>query len=188
MLKRRQAVPLRSKELLRGLVLVAAVGGLASSCGGGHGHRMGSAHATPTYSNDGGVALPAHPKHGGVLHALYQGDVDFIDPGMTYSNVGYFITAATQRAVVGYPPDSRVAVPDLASALPQVSPDGKTVMVKLRAGVRFSPPVGRAVSSKDVKYAIERGFFRTVNNGYAATYFGDLVGAQVGGSPGRRIR
>ena len=39
--------------------------------------------------------------------------------------------------------------------------------MKIKTGVKFSPPVNREVTSKDVKYAIERGFFNTVNNGYA---------------------
>ena len=54
--------------------------------------------------------------------------------------------------------------------------------------MKFSPPVNRAVTSKDVKYAIERGFFNTVNNGYAGAYFGDLEGAKVGVKPGTKIK
>ena len=53
--------------------------------------------------------------------------------------------------------------------------------------MRFSPPVSREVTSADVKYAIERGFFNTVNNGYAGAYFGDLVGAEPGAKPGTEI-
>src|ERR687894_331650 len=70
---------------------------------------------------------------------------------------------------------------------PQISDGGKTLTVKLKQGVRFSPPVDREVTSKDVKYAIERGFFNTVNNGYAGAYFGDLEGAKVGAKPGTEI-
>jgi peptide/nickel transport system substrate-binding protein len=47
--------------------------------------------------------------------------------------------------------------------------------------------VHREVTSADVKYAIERGFFSTVANGYAGTYFGDLVGAEEGARSGREI-
>ena len=43
------------------------------------------------------------------------------------------------------------------------------------------------MTSKDVKYAIERGFFNTVQNGYAGAYFGDLVGAKPGVKPGTKI-
>jgi peptide/nickel transport system substrate-binding protein len=78
-------------------------------------------------------------------------------------------------------------VPDLAVAAPDVSADGKTVKVKIRPGVRFSPPVNREVTSADVKYAIERGFFDTVNNGYAPSYFNELEGAKVGAKPGTTI-
>ena len=49
-------------------------------------------------------------------------------------------------------------------------------------------PSNREVTSKDVKYAIERGFFNTVNNGYAGAYFGDLEGAKVGAKPGTKIK
>ena len=43
------------------------------------------------------------------------------------------------------------------------------------------------MTAKDVKYAIERGFFNTVNNGYAGAYFGALRGAEVGAKPGTEI-
>jgi peptide/nickel transport system substrate-binding protein len=43
------------------------------------------------------------------------------------------------------------------------------------------------ITSKDVKYGIERGFFSTVANGYAGAYFGDLKGAKVGAKPGTKI-
>jgi peptide/nickel transport system substrate-binding protein len=108
---------------------------------------------------------------------------------VTYATNGFVVVRATQRTVLGFKPDDAShPVPDLAAAPPAVSRDGRTVTVRLRAGVRFSPPVNRAVTSDDVKYAIERGFFRTVPNGYAAPYFGDLVGARPGSAPGARIR
>src|SRR5207247_3389413 len=79
--------------------------------------------------------------------------------------------------LLAYKPDSVDTVPDLAATMPTVAKDGKTVTVKLRRGVRFSPPVNREVTSRDVKYAIERGFASSVANGYVGTYFGGLVGA-----------
>jgi peptide/nickel transport system substrate-binding protein len=77
--------------------------------------------------------------------------------------------------------------PDLATTGPQISADGCRVTVMLKPSVRFSPPVSREVTSADVKYAVERGFFAPVNNGYAGVYFGDLRGAKVGAEPGTRI-
>jgi len=126
-------------------------------------------------------------KAGGVLTVPWAGDVDSIDPGITYYSGGYMVSNATQRTPMAYAPGQAEARPDLAVEAPAVSADGKTVTVKLRSGVRFSPPVAREVVAGDVKYAIERGFFKTVNNPYAGAYFGDLVGAKVGARPGAQI-
>ena len=42
--------------------------------------------------------------------------------------------------------------------MPEISEDGKTVTVKIKKGVMFSKPVNREVTSKDVRYGIERAF------------------------------
>ena len=161
-------------------VLLALTLGVAA-CGGddsGSGERAGTDQGTP-----------AEGKKGGKLTELWTDDTDNIDPGITYYQMGFQIMQATQKALYGYKPDDAVnAVPDLAESDPQISEDGKTVTVKIKSGVKFSPPVNREVTSKDVKYAIERGFFNTVNNGYAGAYFGDLEGAKVGAKPGAKIK
>ncbi len=161
-------------------VLLALTLGVAA-CGGddsGGGSESGTNQGTP-----------AEGKQGGKLTSLWTDDVDNIDPGITYYQMGFQVVQATQKTLYGYKPDDGVnAIPDLAESDPQVSEDGKTVTVKIKSGVKFSPPVNREVTSKDVKYAIERGFFNTVNNGYAGAYFGDLEGAKVGAKPGAKIK
>lgn len=122
----------------------------------------------------------AGQKKGGTLKVTSNADVDSIDPGQAYFQVSYQAVYATQRPLYSYRPDNTdEPVPDLASAAPVVSPDGRTVTVKIRPNVRFSPPVDRAVTSRDVKYALTRGFFPSVANQYVGTYFGDLEGAQA---------
>jgi peptide/nickel transport system substrate-binding protein len=159
------------------VVVAALLGAIAAGCGGGES------------SGQGGDGTPATGQRGGKLVVLSVGDVDYIDPGQTYATQGFLVSAATQRAPLAFKPDDPIhMVPDLAEDIPTVSRDGKTVTVKLRSGVRFSPPVDREVTAKDVKYAIERGFFNTVNNGYAGAYFGDLIGAKTGVKPGTRIK
>jgi peptide/nickel transport system substrate-binding protein len=118
---------------------------------------------------------------GGTLTMLTSGDVDDkLDPGYSYYQLDFIYTNATQRAVLGFKPqDSTSASPDLAASTPAVSSDGKTVTIKLKAGVKFSPPVNRAATSADVKYAIERDFLPQVGNGYAGAYWGDLVGLKA---------
>jgi peptide/nickel transport system substrate-binding protein len=123
-------------------------------------------------------------QKGGTITVLSAGDVDFIDPGQMYYSFSYEIGYVTQRPLLAYKPTSVDEVPDLAASLPKVSADGKTIIVKLRSGVRFSPPVNREVTSADVKYAIERGFASSVANGYVGTYFGDVVGAPHGTTSG----
>src|ERR1700754_3604327 len=131
---------------------------------------------------------PQEAKKGGKLTSLWTDDVDNIDCGISYYQMGFQVCAATQKSLYNYKPDDAVnAVPDLAESDPQISEDGKTVTVKIKSGVKFSPPVNREVTSKDVKYATERGSFNSMNNGYAGAYFGDLEGAKVGAKPGTKI-
>jgi peptide/nickel transport system substrate-binding protein len=126
------------------------------------------------------LALPgdqAAAKKGGTITVVSAGDVDNIDPGITYYSFGYEIAYATQRPLYSYKPGSVTPLPDLAASMPVVSNGGRTVTVHLRHGVMFSPPVSREVTSADVKYAIERGFATSVSNGYVGAYFGGIVGA-----------
>jgi peptide/nickel transport system substrate-binding protein len=133
------------------------------------------------------TAKAAPAQQGGVLTVPWSGDVDSIDPGVTYYSGGYMVANATQRTPMAYEPGKTEARPDLAVEAPTVSADGKTVTLKLKSGVRFSPPVEREVVADDVKYAIERGFFKTVNNPYAGSYFADIVGAKLGADAGTKI-
>src|ERR1700760_1912831 len=82
---------------------------------------------------------------GGTLTVPWTGDVDSIDPGQTYYSGGYMVANVTQRTPIAYEPARAGARPDLATAMPSVSRDGRTVTVHLRRGVRFSPPVRRAI-------------------------------------------
>jgi peptide/nickel transport system substrate-binding protein len=147
---------------VNGLVRLAATGALfgvlatLTACGGEAERRVG--------------------ERGGDLTMLAAADVDFLDPGHTSFVQGIQVAAATQRPLYRYRPDDLTKlVPDLAAAAPQVSADGRTVTVRLRRGVRFSPPVDREVTSHDVAYAMERFFSANVGGPYPS-YFRDLVG------------
>ena len=119
-------------------------------------------------------------KKGGSLTVLSNGDVDYIDPGAAYYQFSFIFDYAIQRPLFSYKPeDTTKAVPDFAASEPQISSDGKTVTIKVRQGVKFSPPVNRAATSKDVKFALERGFNSTVANGYAPSYFATVEGVDA---------
>jgi peptide/nickel transport system substrate-binding protein len=164
--------------LLLGALLALSL--FVAACGGSK-----SNNKSESGTNQG---TPAQGKQGGKLTELWTDDTDNIDPGITYYQMGFQIAKATVRSLYGYKPDDAIhAVPDLAESDPQISGNGCTVTVKIRSGVKFGPPVSRVITSKDVKYGVERGFFNTVNNGYAGAYFGDLKGAKPGAAPGTTI-
>jgi peptide/nickel transport system substrate-binding protein len=115
-------------------------------------------------------------KKGGKLTMLASSDVDYLDPGHTYYTAGEQVDGAMGRTLytIG-PSDPTKTIPDIADGEPEVSADKKTVTVKLKTGIKFSPPVNRAVTSKDIKYAMER-FFSVNVGGQYASYF-PIVGA-----------
>jgi peptide/nickel transport system substrate-binding protein len=168
-------------RMLKGAFLALALAGaVLTGCGGGDSSGGGERSSTP--------GAPVEGKVGGKLTVLWTDDVDNIDCGISYYQMGYMVCYATQRPLYSWKPeDGETPVPDLAESDPQISQDGKTVTVKIKQGIKFSPPVNRVVTSKDVKYAMERGFFNTVQNGYAGAYFGDIEGAKIGAKPGTKI-
>ncbi len=152
-------------------LMAAFVLALAAGCGGGDDN--GSDETT----NNAGPSQEA--KKGGDLSVLYAADVDFIDPGMTYYQYGFLVAYATQRPLYSYKPDDAInPEPDLAEGDPQISDGGKKLTIKIRKGVKFSPPVNREVTTKDVKYAIERAFTKTVNGPYVGAFMSDIEGVK----------
>ncbi len=127
-----------------------------------------------------GSSAPDQRKRGGTLELISAGDTDSVDPGQTYYAFGYSILGAVHRTLYGSPANTYRTVPDLAAGQPRISGDGRTVTVRIKRGVRFSPPVDREVTSADVKYGIERSFSASVPNGYSSLYFADLVGVPAG--------
>src|SRR3954465_3394770 len=72
------------------------------------------------------------PKRGGEVTYLSASDVDFLDPGQTYSSFGYMVHYAVNRTRSSFKPDgSRKPVPDLAAGPPRISADNKTVTVRI---------------------------------------------------------
>ncbi|MCW3065514.1 MAG: hypothetical protein JWN32_2686 [Solirubrobacterales bacterium] len=154
------------------LALLSALLVVLAGCGSSKKGSTTKSTATPSSQP------PAQAKKGGALTVFYNADVDYIDPGATYYQYGFNVAYATQRPLYSFKPDDTTgSSPDLAAGPAQITDGGKTVTIKLKPGIKFSPPVNREVTSADVKYAIERGFLTSVANGYAIAYFGDVIGA-----------
>jgi len=46
--------------------------------------------------------------------------------------------------------------PEIAAAMPTISPDGRTYTFRIRTGYRFSPPSGEAVTAQTFRHTLER--------------------------------
>jgi peptide/nickel transport system substrate-binding protein len=161
-----------------GLALaVAACGGSSSSSSGGSGGTAGGSTLKPALTGAGENLT--NGKKGGTLTVYQHEDFQHLDPGESYFSLDYEIIYPTNRTLYQFLPNSTTTVvPDLAQGLPVVTNGGKTVMVHIRQGVRFSPPVNREVTSADVAYGIERAANPNVANPYFPAYFvGILKGA-----------
>jgi peptide/nickel transport system substrate-binding protein len=165
-----------TRSTLRPLLVsvVAALALVVAACGGDDNGSSGGSS-----SSGGGSAAGQETggKQGGVLRQLGSSDVDYLDPGHTYYTAGFQVLYPTQRTLYSFKPDNGTdPVPDLAADKPQISDDLKTITVKIKKGVKFSPPVNREVTSKDVKYAFERFFSANVGGQYTS-YFNSIEGA-----------
>ena len=103
--------------IILGVLLALTLG--VAACGGGDDNGGSSGEQGTSQGS------PAEGKKGGKLVALWAGDVDFIDPGITYYQMGNQIVRATQKQL--YRPkidDASQNVPDLAESDPQISADG----------------------------------------------------------------
>jgi peptide/nickel transport system substrate-binding protein len=128
----------------------------------------------------GSPASAARTAGGGTLKAAIADNPDHLDPGLSYATEGWETLEATGNGLLTFKKAAGGAgaqiVPDLAVAMPAVSQGGRTYSFKMRTGVRFSPPVNRAVQPSDIKFAIERLF--RISSGGVGFYTG-IVGANA---------
>lgn len=128
----------------------------------------------------GSAPVDEGPKRGGTFKIAAAGDVDSMDPGKTAGNFGALLMRVMVRTLVAppaVPGETDIApVPDIAAEAPAVSTDGKRYVITLRPDVKYPPDIagGRAVESRDIRYAIERAFYPSVANPYAGTFFRDI--------------
>jgi peptide/nickel transport system substrate-binding protein len=143
--------------------LAAALGIAACSSGGGG----GGGGPKPTSAGYGAavnkVVNPSSHK-GGTLVFDDSSVPDSTDPGNTYYAHMWNIIRLWGRSLVTYKSvpgaGGNQVVPDLATSLGQVSSDGLTWTYHLKPGIKFED--GTPVTSKDVKYAVERTYAKDV--------------------------
>ena len=125
-------------------------------------------------------------RTGGTLNLITAEGWEHLDPGASYFQIDYWSCTPPSRPLYIvharrtrsrrrrlWPPGRR-----------QISTDGKTVTVHIKSDWNFSPPLNRAVTSKDVAFAFQRDFNANVQNGYARGYY-PIVGAKLAKGNGR---
>jgi peptide/nickel transport system substrate-binding protein len=164
--------PRRRVLAAAGVVLLVVV--IAVSCGGGAGGRAdvpvveGSPDAGVT-----GVRAPSD-RTGETLRVV-SAEIDSLDPQRSYLPGVWNLMRLYTRTLVTYsskPGRTAELVPDLATDLGAASEDGLSWTFTLREGVRFEN--GRPITSRDLKYGIERSFASDVIVG-GPTYVVDLL-------------
>jgi peptide/nickel transport system substrate-binding protein len=158
------------------LALVLAACGSSSSTSSTASSSSASSFGSPGYPSPLTESLTTG-KRGGTLTVLDESDFEHLDPGISYFSLDYPVVFATQRPLYSQKPNETSPTPDMASGMPEISTDGKTVTVHIKEGVDFSPPVNREVTSEDVAYAMERGANPDVANPYFQSYFKSIEGA-----------
>lgn len=139
-----------------------------AACGGGgkSDDHNGAAKAAGFNAALKGVAN-ASDKKGGTLKYIGTQDADFWDPTRGYYGFMWDFSRYYARQLVTYAPKAGAAstelVPDLATSTGEVSADGKTYTFKLKDGITWED--GSEITSKDIKYGIERIWAQDVLSG-----------------------
>ncbi|HEX6470621.1 MAG TPA: ABC transporter substrate-binding protein [Streptosporangiaceae bacterium] len=135
---------MRSRSLAATLAVIPFA--LAAACSGG-----GATSSPPTVS--GAAADNRAIKNGGTLTIALDADPDVLDPTTATTLNGRMVFASMCEKLYDIDANTRL-VPQLATALPQLSADGKTATIKLRTGIKFND--GTAFDAAAVKQSLDR--------------------------------
>jgi peptide/nickel transport system substrate-binding protein len=178
------------RKFLRLAVLAAAVVALAALAAGCGSKKSSSSTTTSSSSSNSAVGTGTYDngssKAGGTYTIGWEQSFGFtnnFDPTGEYlGNAWGLYSNLMLRALTGYKHQPGAAgnetIGDLATESPKPTDNGLTYTYKLRDGVKFGPPVSRAITSKDVAYAMNRlanpddggqySFYYTVIKGWDA--------------------
>ncbi len=141
----------------RAIALVVAVGLTAAACSSitpaGPGQTTGSGGASTGQDVFGSPAKAGEVKDGGTLVMALSAEPDKLDPTLSRSLYSRYVFHAMCEKLYDVDSSAKV-VPQLATALPKASDDGRTVTIPVRDGVKFAD--GTAFNAAAVKATFER--------------------------------
>ncbi|MEE4540767.1 ABC transporter substrate-binding protein [Streptomyces sp. V4-01] len=172
---------MNSKKATAALALATALALGASACSssssddGKKGTGKGGTTSSASAAKDAALTgiVNASTKAGGTV-TLDNTDVpDSLDPGNTYYGWVQNFSRLYARTLLTFKPaagkDGLTVVPDLATGLGQPSADAKTWTYHIRAGLKYQD--GTPITTKDIKYGIERSNFAPEALSNGPTYF-----------------
>ena len=181
------------RKFLRLALMAGAVVALAALAAGCGSKKSSSGSTTTTTTSSSGNSVVGSgtfssgtPAKGGTYTVGWEQSFGFtnnFDPTGEYlGNAWGLYSNLMLRALVGYKhlpgAAGNITIGDLATTAPNPTNNGLTYTYTLRKGIKFGPPVNRAVTSKDVAYAMNRlanpkdggqySFYYTVISGWNA--------------------
>lgn len=139
------------------LALVVTACGSGGGSGGGSGSASNGSSGIPNQRYN--LNNSGNPVKGGVLTMLGTGDVDYMDPNVSYYATGYLGLRMWSRSLYTFPATqgkTTESVPDLATALPALSNGDKTYSITIRKGAMWDTTPARQVTAADVVLGIKR--------------------------------
>ena len=146
----------------------------------------GAEPATAAY-HDGLVWVAASPPLPPIPTVSGQ-QLDVVAAGVPFdpARYGLFdeqVLYATCAKLLNYPDASGAEGaqlrPEIAAAMPTVSPDGRTYTFRIRHGFGFSPPSNEAVTAETFRHTIERQIATSPKDSGLDRYVADIVGAKA---------
>ncbi|WP_410813362.1 ABC transporter substrate-binding protein [Micromonospora sp. 067-2] len=96
----------------------------------------------------------ADPRYGDTMTVAYKSDPKTFDPAVCYDATCWNNMRMMYDRLYDYVGDTMEIAPQAAAALPEISADGLTYTIKLRAGMTFSD--GKPVTAQDFVYSYSR--------------------------------
>jgi len=163
----------------RAWAVLAAVAALPLAVGGCSSGKGGSSPSAVSASYNAGLTgvVNASDHAGGTVTYQIAATPDTLDPGNTsYGPVLNFYRLYARSLLAFQPAPGEAGqklLPDLATGLGQTGDGGRTWTYHIRSGLQYSD--GTPITTKDVKYAIERSNFAPDVLSGAAPYFHDYL-------------
>ena len=161
-----------------GCLLLLALAACSSGGSGSSGAGSGSS---------GAAGSTAKATRGGVYRTAVSsfGLTNNMDPvGETQIGFAFAVYDAMLRTLVTFRHVNGAAgtqiVPDLATSVPTPTDNGLTYTFHLKPDIKFAPPVGREITSKDILYAFQR-----INDSKLVAQYGYYYDGVIQGMTGK---